>query len=103
MTWDGEGPGAVNKNSEKTPMKDEACRQSILNILAKEWEQVGPPGIMDISDIAEQLNMSGEDVRRAIKPLFVMGAVDTDRMGFAAYLTPKGYALSRKKQSVVDH
>jgi DNA-binding MarR family transcriptional regulator len=98
-----ERSGLVYKNSEEKPEKEEVSQQSILNILAKEWEQTGPPGIMDISDIAGRLNISAEDVRRAIKPLFVMGAVDTDRVGFAAYLTPKGYALSRKEQSVSDH
>jgi DNA-binding MarR family transcriptional regulator len=93
----------LHKYSEEKPRKDAVSQQSILNILANEWEQIGPPGIMDISDIAGQLKISVEDVHRAIKPLFVMGAVDSDRVGFAAYLTPKGYALSRKKQSVSDH
>ena len=93
----------MENNSEEKPEKDAVNQQSLVNILAKEWEQVGPPGIMDISDIAGQLNISIIDVRRAIKPLFVMGAVDSDRAGFAAYLTPKGYTLFRKKQSVSDH
>jgi len=93
----------VHKNSEEKPKKDPISQQSILNILAKEREQIGPPGIMDISEIAGQLKISVEDVHRAIKPLFVEGTVDTDRLGFAASLTPKGYALFRNKRSVSDH
>ena len=95
-----EGFEFVNNNEEEKSEKDAASQQLILNILAKEWEQVGPPGIVDVSDIAGQLSISIEDVRRAIKPLFVMGAVDTDRLGFATYLTPKGYALICNK---LDH
>jgi predicted ArsR family transcriptional regulator len=86
----------VHKHSEEKPEKNAVSQQSILNLLAKEWEQMGPPGIMDISDIAKQLKISVEDVRRAIKPLFVMGAVDTDRVGFAN-------ALYCDKKSVSDH
>jgi hypothetical protein len=93
----------VDKPSEDKSDKDAVSRQSILNLPATAWDHTGPPGIMDLSDIAGKLNISVEDVRRAITPLFVMGAVDTDRVGFAAYLTPKGYALSSKQQSESDH
>ena len=97
------GSGPVDKYSEDTSDKDEIIRQSILNLLAEEWDHTGPPGIMDLSVIAGQLDISVADVRRAIEPMFVMGAVDTDRIGFAAYLTPKGYARFRNQQSDSDH
>jgi hypothetical protein len=95
--------GPVAKHPEDTSGKDKVSRQSILNLLAKAWYHAGPPGVMDLSDIAGQLNISVEDVRPAIEPLFVMGAVDTDRVGIAAYLTPKGYAQLRNPQPQSDH
>ena len=101
--WTKKGSESVDKNFEDNSDRDEINRQSLLNLLAKEWDQTGPPGIMDLSDIAGHLNISVEDVRRVIKPLFVMGAVDTDRSGFAAFLTPKGYAQLREQQSQLDH
>jgi Mn-dependent DtxR family transcriptional regulator len=71
--------------------------QSLLNILAEEWEKSGPPGYMETSIIAERLGIPITDAKSAIRSLFVKGMVDTDEVDtFAAYLTPEGYELARK-------
>ena len=71
--------------------------QSLLNILAEEWEKSGPPGYMETSIIAERLGIPITDAKATIRSLFVKGMVDTDEVDtFAAYLTPEGYELARK-------
>jgi Mn-dependent DtxR family transcriptional regulator len=71
--------------------------QTLLNILADEWEKSGPPGYLETSIIAERLGIPITDAKSAIKSLFVKGMVDTDEVDtFAAYLTPEGYELARK-------
>ena len=71
--------------------------QSLLNILAGEWEKSGPPGYIETSVIAERLGIPITDAKSTIRSLFVKGMVDTDEVDtFAAYLTPEGYELARK-------
>ena len=71
--------------------------QSLLNILAEEWEKSGPPGYIETSVIAERLGIPITDAKSTIRSLFVKGMVDTDEVDtFAAYLTPEGYELARK-------
>jgi hypothetical protein len=48
--------------------------------------------------IAKQLKISVTETKSTIRSLFVMGFVDTDAVDtFAAYLTPEGYEMARKK------
>jgi predicted transcriptional regulator len=70
-------------------------KKALLNVLADEWDEVGPPGIVDIKDVAERLNISVEDAVSIIKPLFVDGIIDADDARTAVYLTPEGYDLAR--------
>jgi Mn-dependent DtxR family transcriptional regulator len=71
--------------------------QTLLNILADEWEKSGPPGYLETSIIAECLGIPITDAKATIRSLFVKGMVDTDEVDtFAAYLTPEGYELARK-------
>ena len=71
--------------------------QSLLNILAEEWEKSGPPGYIETSVIAERLGIPITDAKSTIRSLFVKGMVDTDEVDtFAAYLTPEGYELAWK-------
>ena len=79
-------------------MKFNQHERELLNILADEWEKSGPPGYIETSIIAERLKISMADAKSAIRSLFVKGMVDTDEVDtFAAYLTPEGYDLARKK------
>ena len=71
--------------------------RALIKILADEWEKSGPPGYVETSKIAAQLEISISDTKSAIRSLFAKGIVDTDKVDtFAAYLTPEGYDLSRK-------
>jgi len=72
-------------------------QKAILALLAREWENAGPPGIVDIIDIARYLGVSADEIRQALTPLFEGGVVDVDRIGTAAYLTPDGYAQACKQ------
>ena len=72
--------------------------QALLNLLADEWEKSGPPGYIETSSIAQRLGVTVADAKSTIRSLFVKGVVDTDEIDtFAAYLTPEGYELARKK------
>ncbi len=72
--------------------------KELLSILAHEWEESGPPGYMETTLIADRLNISVADAKSIIRSLFEKGIVDTDEVDtFAAYLTPQGYELARKK------
>jgi predicted transcriptional regulator len=72
--------------------------RDLINILADEWETIGPPGYLETTLIAERLNISVTNAKSIIKSLFVKGFVDTDQVDtFAAYLTPEGYELAGKK------
>ena len=70
--------------------------RELLNLLAGEWEQMGPPGFVETKTIARKLNISVSDAKATIHSLFVKGLVDTDEVEtFAAYLTPEGYEQAR--------
>lgn len=68
---------------------------AILSLLAREWEKAGPPGLMDMIEIARYLDLPLDEIRQAVHPMFVSGDVDVDRLGTAAYLTPEGYERAR--------
>lgn len=64
----------------------------VLALLAKEWEMTGPPGILDISDIASLLNIAPSQTMDAIKILYSAGLIDMNSFKTSAFLTPEGYA-----------
>lgn len=65
--------------------------QKILTLLAKEWDYIGPPGILDISDIVSSLPLAPSETLEAIKDLFTRGLVDMNRLKTSVFLTPEGY------------
>ena len=69
--------------------------KNILMLLADEWEEAGPPGIMDIRDVADRLRISPEDIKEGLEPLYADGFVDMDNRGFTIFLTPEGYDRAR--------
>ena len=78
-------------------MKLNQTEKDLLNILADEWEEAGPPGYVETTTIAARLGISVPQVKSAIQALFDKGVVDTDTVDtFAAYLTPEGYDLARR-------
>ena len=68
--------------------------QQVLMLLAKEWNQSGPPGIMDISDIVAALGQAPSATLQALKSLFQCGMVDMNVLKTSAFLTPEGYAAA---------
>ena len=78
---------------ENMPLDNQ--QTAILALLAREWEEAGPPGLMDMIEIARYLDLPLDEIRQAVHPLFVAGVVDVDRLGAAAYLTPEGYERAR--------
>lgn len=72
-------------------MTQENARNGILTILAEEWDASGPPGILDIPELAAQATLALDEVREAVSSLFAEGAVDMDELKSAVYLTPEGY------------
>lgn len=89
---------AKSQLREQILMKFNQHERTLLNILADEWEKSGPPGYMETSIIAERLGLPIADAKSTVRALFVKGMVDTDQVDtFAAYLTPEGYDLARKK------
>lgn len=66
-------------------------KDHILNLLAKEWEMTGPPGILDISDIASLLPLAPSDVMAGIRELFSYGFIDANKLNTSVWLTPEGY------------
>jgi Mn-dependent DtxR family transcriptional regulator len=78
-------------------MKFNQNEQALLNLLADEREESGPPGYLETSIIAERLGLSVSDAKSTVRSLFVKGMVNTDEVDtFAAYLTPEGYELARR-------
>jgi Mn-dependent DtxR family transcriptional regulator len=70
--------------------------KQLLSYLAKEWQNSGPPGYVETSVLAEQMNLSVEKTKSVIQSLFVKGLVDSDeREHYAAYLTPEGYETAQ--------
>ena len=74
----------------------QAIEQQLLNLLADEWENTGPPGYLETKNLAEKLEIPLEKAKSVIHALFVRGLVDTDEVDtYAAYLTPDGYERIR--------
>jgi Mn-dependent DtxR family transcriptional regulator len=67
---------------------------SVLQLLAKEWDFSGPPGIMDISDIVAALAQAPSETLQALKMLYQSGLVDMNAHKTSAFLTPEGYAAA---------
>lgn len=63
----------------------------ILQLLAKEWNYSGPPGILDVSQIIAALDQAPSDTFEALRRLFKSGLVDMNELENAAFLTPEGY------------
>ena len=66
----------------------------VLEMLAKEWEFKGQPGIMDISDIVAVLPLAPSDTLAALKALYTSGLIDMNKLKTSAFLTPEGYAAA---------
>ena len=74
----------------------QAIEKELLNLLAAEWENTGPPGYLETRILAEKLDIPLEKTKSVIHSLFVRGLVDTDQVDtYAAYLTPEGYERTR--------
>ena len=74
----------------------QAIEKELLNLLASEWENTGPPGYLETKILAEKLEIPLEKAKSVIHSLFVRGLVDTDEVDtYAAYLTPEGYERIR--------
>lgn len=73
--------------------------KKILNLLAREWDANGPPGIMDISDIVAALPMAPSHILAALKALFTRGLLDMNQLNTSAFLTPEGYDAARDRES----
>jgi predicted transcriptional regulator len=70
--------------------------KQLLLLLAEEWKNMGPPGYLETSVLAERMNLSVEKTKSVVHSLFVKGLVDTDeKEHFAAYLTPEGYEFAQ--------
>lgn len=63
----------------------------ILKLLAKEWDQKGPPGILDISEIVAGVDLAPSETFQTLKALFESGLVDMNQLKTSAFLTPKGH------------
>ena len=74
-----------------TPTAEE---RKVLELLAKEWNYNGPPGIMDISDIVAAAAQAPNDTLESVKSLFEKGLVDMNSLKTSAFLTPEGYAAT---------
>jgi hypothetical protein len=66
----------------------------ILKLLVKEWEQSGPPGILDVSDIVAMVDMAPSETMQSLKALFQSGLIDMNALKTSAFLTPEGYAAA---------
>jgi hypothetical protein len=70
------------------PTSDE---KEILCLLAREWDESGPPGILDISDVVAAVPSAPGAVLATLKDLFVRGLVDMNQLKTSVFLTPEGY------------
>ena len=66
----------------------------ILQLLAKEWQLKGPPGILDVSDVVAALPLAPSDTLAALKHLFEQGLTDMNSLKTSVFLTPEGYAAA---------
>jgi hypothetical protein len=69
----------------------------VLELLAKEWDYTGPPGIMDISDIVSAVNLAPTETMETIKALFQSGLLDMNSLKTSVFLTPDGYECAKSK------
>jgi len=65
--------------------------RQILQLLAKEWDLKGPPGILDVSDVVAALPLAPSDTLAALKRLFDKGLTDMNSLKTSVFLTPEGY------------
>ena len=63
----------------------------ILALLAREWDLNGPPGIMDISDVAALVTLAPSDTMATIRELFASGFIQMNPLKTSLWLTPEGY------------
>ena len=68
---------------------------AVLQLLAKEWDHSGPPGIMDLSDIVAALAQAPSQTLQALKSLYRDGLIDMNQLKTSAFLTPEGYAAAK--------
>ena len=68
----------------------------ILQLLAKEWQLKGPPGILDVSDVVAALPLAPSDTLAALKHLFEQGLTDMNSLKTSVFLTPEGYAAAEQ-------
>ncbi|MBW2247035.1 MAG: hypothetical protein JRF62_07505 [Deltaproteobacteria bacterium] len=71
----------------------------LMALLAKEWDMIGPPGIMDISDVVIALPLAPSETIATIKDLYTIGLIDTNTLKTAIFLTPEGYATVEHERS----
>jgi len=76
------------------PMDLEQSEIRILQLLVKEWDYSGPPGILDISQIIAALDQAPSDTFDSLQQLFKSGLVDMNELKNAAFLTQEGYAAA---------
>ena len=65
-------------------------RNALLNLLSREFEMTGPPGIMDISDIIMASPVAPSKTLKERRQLFAEGLVDMNSLETAAFLTSEG-------------
>jgi DNA-binding IclR family transcriptional regulator len=70
--------------------------RQILQLLAKEWQLKGPPGILDVSDVVAALPLAPSDTLAALKHLFEQGLTDMNSLKTSVFLTPEGYAAAEQ-------
>jgi hypothetical protein len=73
-----------------------AEERQILQLLAKEWNLKGPPGILDVSDVVAALPLAPSDTLAALKQLFEQGLTDMNSLKTSVFLTPEGYAAAEQ-------
>ena len=70
------------------------AENQVLTLLAKEWDNSGPPGILDISELVAALPLAPSVTLDTLKRLFGDGRIDMNRLKTSAFLTPEGYAAA---------
>ncbi len=71
-----------------------AEERQILQLLAKEWNLKGSPGILDVSGVVAALPLAPSDTLAALKHLFEQGLTDMNSLKTSVFLTPEGYAAA---------
>lgn len=70
---------------------DLSSEAQVLQLLAKEWDFSGPPGILDVSAVVAALPLAPSEVFATIKSLFESGLIDMNALKTSVFLTPEGY------------